>query len=260
MSGNTLHTAPVIQDAATLDRSAKFKPPGLFPTTRTYGKFECQDSLFGRATVERSPLFPESPMFMEPSSNEITPQTPSPFDTSTDRVRKYFQQLKYYDSSSPTPSGKKQLPANVKSNVNPDSDRYEEKDEQLPGVNEYQVAEDALRVTEPPSEGGEQQDEQQPPGNPSKVADDASAATEPPSEGEDPPVEELQLPDGVYLTERVVESRRTSGKLWLKIKWKGVKTPSWELAEHMRNELGEEDYKELLETKPRKRRKKASKW
>jgi hypothetical protein len=227
-------------------------------------------------------------MFMEPSSNEITPQTP--FHTSTDRVRKYFQQLKYYDSSSPTPSGIKQPPANVKSNVNPGSDLYEEKDEQLPGVNEYQVAEDAsrateppseggeqrdeqlpgvneyqvaedaLRATEPPSEGGEQRDEQLPPVNPSKVADDALTATEPPSEGEDQPVEELQLPDGVYLTERVVESRRTSGKLWLKIKWKGVKTPSWELAEYMRNELGEEDYKELLETKPRKRRKKASKW
>jgi hypothetical protein len=227
-------------------------------------------------------------MFMEPSSNEITPQTP--FHTSTDRVRKYFQQLKYYDSSSPTPSGKKHLPANVKSNVKPGSDLYEEKEEQLPGVNEYQVAEDALRATEPPSErgeqqdeqlppvspskvaddaltateplseGGEQQDEQLPPVNPIKVADDALTATEPPSMGEDQPVEELQLPDGVYLTERVVESRRTSGKLWLKIKWKGVKTPSWELAEYMRNELGEEDYKELLETKPRKRRKKASKW
>jgi hypothetical protein len=257
-------------------------------------------------------------MFMEPSSNEITPQTP--FHTSTDRVRKYFQQLKYYDSSSPTPSGKKHLPANVKSNAKPGSDLYEEKEEQLPGVNEYEVAEDALRATEPPSErgeqqdeqlppvspskvaddaltateplseggeqqdeqlppvspskvaddaltateplseGGEQQDEQLPPVNPIKVGDDALTATEPPSMGEDQPVEELQLPDGVYLTERVVESRRTSGKLWLKIKWKGVKTPSWELAEYMRNELGEEDYKELLETKPRKRRKKASKW
>jgi hypothetical protein len=194
---------------------------------------------------------------MEPSSNEITPQTP--FATSTDRVRSYFQQLKYYDSSSPTPCGKTFLPANGKSKANPGSDLYEEKDEELPGVNEYQDAEDALRATEPPSEG-EQQDEQLPGVNPGKVADDALTATEPVSEGEDHPVEEEQLPDGVYLTERVVETRRTSGKLWLKIKWKGVKTPSWELAEYMRNELGEEDYKELLETKPRKRRKKASKW
>jgi hypothetical protein len=60
--------------------------------------------------------------------------------------------------------------------------------------------------------------------------------------------------------ERVLTTQRTSGKLWLKIKWKGIPTGSWELAEYMRSELGEEDYQELLETKPRKRRKKASAW
>jgi hypothetical protein len=60
--------------------------------------------------------------------------------------------------------------------------------------------------------------------------------------------------------ERILTTQRSSGKLWLKIKWKGIPTGSWELAEYMRSELGEEDYQELLETKPRKRRKKAPSW
>jgi hypothetical protein len=68
------------------------------------------------------------------------------------------------------------------------------------------------------------------------------------------------LPEGVYLVERILEKQRSGKKLWLKIKWKGLKSASWELAEHMRNELGEKDYEELLETAPRKRRKKGPKW
>jgi hypothetical protein len=68
------------------------------------------------------------------------------------------------------------------------------------------------------------------------------------------------LPDGVYEIEGLRGKQWSAGKLWLHIKWKTLPTPSWELAEHMRNELGEEDYQELLETMPRKRRKKAPKW
>jgi hypothetical protein len=68
------------------------------------------------------------------------------------------------------------------------------------------------------------------------------------------------LPEGVYLVERILEKQWSGKKLWLKIKWKGLKSASWELAEHMRNELGEKDYEELLETAPRKRRKKGPKW
>jgi hypothetical protein len=72
--------------------------------------------------------------------------------------------------------------------------------------------------------------------------------------------ERVDLPEGVYLVERVVQKQWSGKKLWLKIKWKGLKSVSWELAEHMRNELGEKDYEELLETAPRKRRKKGPKW
>jgi hypothetical protein len=68
------------------------------------------------------------------------------------------------------------------------------------------------------------------------------------------------LPEGVYLVERVLQKQWSGKKLWLRIKWKGLKSASWELAEHMRNELGEKDYEELLETAPRKRRKKGPKW
>jgi hypothetical protein len=68
------------------------------------------------------------------------------------------------------------------------------------------------------------------------------------------------LSDGVYEIEGLRGKQWSAGKLWLKIKWKSLPTPSWELAEHMRNELGENDYQELLETMPRKRRKKAPKW
>jgi hypothetical protein len=68
------------------------------------------------------------------------------------------------------------------------------------------------------------------------------------------------LPDGVHFVERLLQKQWSAGKLWLKIKWKGLPTGTWELADHMRSELGEQDYEELLETKPRKRRKKAAKW
>jgi hypothetical protein len=70
----------------------------------------------------------------------------------------------------------------------------------------------------------------------------------------------VDLPEGVYLVERVLQKQWSGKKLWLRIKWKGLKSASWELAEHMRNELGEKDYEELLETAPRKRRKKGPKW
>jgi hypothetical protein len=60
--------------------------------------------------------------------------------------------------------------------------------------------------------------------------------------------------------ERVLTTQWSSGKLWLKIKWKGIRTASWEPADYMRSQLGEKDFQELLEIKPRKRRKKASAW
>jgi hypothetical protein len=68
------------------------------------------------------------------------------------------------------------------------------------------------------------------------------------------------LPDGVYEIEGLRGKQWSAGKLWLKIKWKSLPSPSWELAEHMRKELGDKDYEELLQTMPRKRRKKAPKW
>jgi hypothetical protein len=66
--------------------------------------------------------------------------------------------------------------------------------------------------------------------------------------------------EGVFEIERLLEKKRFGKVLWLKIKWKTVAKGSWEKAEHMQKELGEEAYQELLETKPRKRRKKAAKW
>jgi hypothetical protein len=68
------------------------------------------------------------------------------------------------------------------------------------------------------------------------------------------------LPDGVYEIEGLRGKQWSAGKLWLKIKWKNLPSPSWELAEHMREELGDNDYEELLQTMPRKRPKKAPKW
>jgi hypothetical protein len=79
-------------------------------------------------------------------------------------------------------------------------------------------------------------------------------------EAEDHDTGTKALPDGIYEIEGLRGRQWSAGKLWLKIKWKNLPTPSWELADHMRNELGEEDYEELLQTKPRKRRKKAPKW
>jgi hypothetical protein len=65
---------------------------------------------------------------------------------------------------------------------------------------------------------------------------------------------------GVFEVERLLEKQWSGKILWLKIKWKGIPTGSWEKAEHMKADLGEEAYQELLETKPRKRRKKTGKW
>jgi hypothetical protein len=65
---------------------------------------------------------------------------------------------------------------------------------------------------------------------------------------------------GVYEIERLLEKQWSGRVLWLKIKWKTLATGSWEKADHMREELGEEDYQALLDTLPRKRRKKGSKW
>jgi hypothetical protein len=66
--------------------------------------------------------------------------------------------------------------------------------------------------------------------------------------------------EGVFEIERLLERQRSGKILWLKIKWKGIPTGSWEKAEHILAEIGEEAYQELLETKPRKKRKKAAKW
>jgi hypothetical protein len=66
--------------------------------------------------------------------------------------------------------------------------------------------------------------------------------------------------EGVFQIERLLEKQWSGKVLWLKIKWIGVPKGSWERAEHIKEDLGEEAYQELLETKPRKRRKKAGKW
>jgi hypothetical protein len=66
--------------------------------------------------------------------------------------------------------------------------------------------------------------------------------------------------DGVYVIERVLKKQWSGRVLWLRIKWLDVPNASWEKAEHIRNELGEEGYQELMETLPRKRRKRAAKW
>jgi hypothetical protein len=66
--------------------------------------------------------------------------------------------------------------------------------------------------------------------------------------------------EGVFEIERLLEKQWSGKILWLKIKWKGIAKGSWEKADHIKEDLGEEGYQELLETKPRKKRKKASKW
>jgi hypothetical protein len=110
-------------------------------------------------------------------------------------------------------------------------------------------------LEEVPNKSGVNSDEE-------PIASEAGRAQQPavmkPDAGSDN--ERDDLPEGVYLVERVLQKQRSGKKLWLKIQWKGLKSASWELAEHMRNELGEKDYEELLETAPRKRRKKGPKW
>jgi hypothetical protein len=69
-----------------------------------------------------------------------------------------------------------------------------------------------------------------------------------------------QANDGVYDIERVLKKQWSGKVLWLRIKWVDVPNASWEKAEHIRNELGEEGYQELMETLPRKKRKRAAKW
>jgi hypothetical protein len=66
-------------------------------------------------------------------------------------------------------------------------------------------------------------------------------------ETEDPAIQE------VIPVERLLKKQWSGKVLWLKVKWVGISTGSWEKADHMRNELGDEDYQELLETLPKKR-------
>jgi hypothetical protein len=86
-------------------------------------------------------------------------------------------------------------------------------------------------------------------------------------EGPEPPIKGATASDsvdpsfeGVFDIERLLDKQWSGKILWLKIKWKGLATGTWEKADHIKEDLGEEGYQELLETKPRKKRNKASKW
>jgi hypothetical protein len=123
---------------------------------------------------------------------------------------------------------------------------------------------DGLALRMPADAQSNQAGEQIPPcENPPDEGRSPSLSAPPPSDNVGaPPAAVSQEPqfEGVFEIERLLEKKRFGKVLWLKIKWKTVAKASWEKAEHMLKELGEEAYQELLETKPRKRRKKADKW